>query len=71
MVEQARTLPGCDVEERAALYQEAFAEMNQDLPWLWINTSVVMSAAQPDLENWDPQAGYARWNMDGWAAEQR
>lgn len=71
LVEQARTLPGCDVEERAALYQEAFAELNHDLPWLWINTSVVMSAAQADLENWDPQPGYGRWNMDGWAAEQR
>ncbi len=71
LVQQARTLPGCDTAERAALYQEAFMELNHDLPWLWISTSIVMSAAQPDLQNWDPQAGYSRWNMDGWAAEQR
>lgn len=71
LVEQARTLPGCDTAERAALYQEAFAELNHDLPWLWISTSVVMSTAQADLQNWDPQAGYSRWNIDGWAAEPR
>lgn len=71
LVEQARTLSGCDTAERAALYQEAFAELNHDLPWLWISTSVVMSAAQPDVQNWNPQAGYSRWNIDGWAAEPR
>lgn len=68
IVMEARTLEGCDTEARAELYREAFHILNDELPWLWISTSVVMSAAQPDLENWDPQAGYARWNIDGWLA---
>jgi ABC-type transport system substrate-binding protein len=69
VTEKARTLPGCDVEERAALYKQAFAELNNDLPWLWISTSTVMSAAQADLENWEPLPGSSRWNLDGWAKE--
>lgn len=69
LVEQARVLPGCNVDERAVLYQEAFEILAEELPWLWLSTSTVTSAAQADVVNWDPQAGYSRWNIDGWTTQ--
>lgn len=71
LVEQARTLPGCDQEERAELYGQAFQILRDDLPWLFLSGSSVMLAAQPDVENWDPAPASSRWNITGWVAEQR
>lgn len=69
ILDEARTLPGCDLDARRTLYQEMYEILADELPWLWISTSTVMSAAQGNLENWDPQAGYSRWNIDAWTSQ--
>lgn len=33
---QARTLPGCDLDKRAALYKQVQAQLYADLPYIWI-----------------------------------
>ena len=71
LLEEARLLPGCDQAERAAIYGEMYEILADELPWLWLSTSTVMSAAQGNLENWDPQAGFARWNIDAWTSQSR
>jgi ribosomal protein L17 len=61
--------PGCDIEARKAMYQEVYEILADDLPWIWISTTVIQQAAQANVENWDPHlGGYhgARWNLDGW-----
>lgn len=70
LVEEARTLPGCDTDERAALYGEAFRILADELPWLFLSGSDVTSTAQANLENWDPAPAAFRWNITGWTAEQ-
>ena len=60
-----------DQAERAAIYGEMYEILADELPWLWLSTSTVMSAAQGNLENWDPQAGFARWNIDAWTSQSR
>jgi len=69
ILEEARTLPGCDQATRADLYGEMFEILRNDVPWLWISASTVYSVAQADLQNWDPQPGDGRWNIDGWFQE--
>lgn len=71
LIETARTLPGCDVDERKALYGEAYEILRDESPWIWLSTGEVLLAAQADVENWDPKAGGSRWNIDSWVAGER
>ncbi len=71
LIETARTLPGCDIEERKALYGEVYEILRDESPWIWLSTSEVLLAAQADVENWDPKAGGSRWNIDSWVAGER
>jgi len=57
---------GCDRETRAELYSEAYSILRDDTPWFWISTSIVVSAAQGDVENFDPRPGISFWNEDAW-----
>ena len=66
LIEDARNLPGCDVETRKAMYGEAYQILRDDTPWIWISTGNVLLAAQTNVENWAPRAGGARWNIDAW-----
>lgn len=69
LLNEARSLPGCDTEERKVKYQEVYEILADELPWIWISTTVVQQAAQGNVENWNPRlGGYhgARWNLDGW-----
>ena len=66
LIEEARNLPGCDVEARKAMYGEAYQILRDDSPWIWISTGNVLLAAQTNVENWAPRAGGSRWNIDAW-----
>ena len=66
LIEEARNLPGCDIETRKAMYGEAYQILRDDSPWIWISTGNVLLAAQTNIENWAPRAGGSRWNIDAW-----
>ena len=66
LIEEARNLPGCDVETRKAMYGEAYQILRDDSPWIWISTGNVLLAAQANVENWAPRPGGSRWNIDAW-----
>lgn len=66
LIEEARRLPGCDLETRKAMYGEAYQILRDDSPWIWISTGNVLLAAQANVENWSPRPGGSRWNIDAW-----
>jgi peptide/nickel transport system substrate-binding protein len=66
LMDEANTVPGCDQAARVELYQEAFAILREDVPWIWLNTSNVVIAAQPGVVNWDPRGQLASWNESSW-----
>jgi len=58
---------GCDQETRRPLYDEAYQILRDEVPWIWFNSSIVMRAAQPGVENWDPRPGIGGfWNENSW-----
>ena len=70
LIEDARNLPGCDVDTRREMYGEAYQILRDDSPWIWISTGNVLLAAQNNVENWAPRVGGSRWNIDAWTIEQ-
>lgn len=67
LMEQGKTIPGCDIEARKAIYQEANAILANDLPYLYLYAANVMYAAQGSVENWDPYPNFQQWNIDAWS----
>ena len=72
LLDEARSLPGCDVEERKAMYGEIYQILHDESPWIWIGFSNILIAAQPNIENWDPRPTTNQssfWNTDSWIIE--
>jgi peptide/nickel transport system substrate-binding protein len=66
LLEEARTVPGCDPEERAPLYFQSQQILRDEVPWMWLWQPNIMWVAQPNLMNWDPFPGHyeqIRWNL--------
>ena len=62
---------GCDLQARYDLYQEVLQILKEDSPWIWMNSTIVVGAAQPYVENFDPRPGIgALWNEDAWIVDQ-
>jgi ABC-type transport system substrate-binding protein len=66
LLEQARVLPGCNQDERRAMYWEAMDIIRDEMPWLPFGSSLVTYVAQTNVENWAPTIGVERWNIDSW-----
>jgi peptide/nickel transport system substrate-binding protein len=69
LLDEARDLPGCDQEERAALYGEVLEILREERPWEWIGIGQTLAVAQPYVQGWDPKPTAARqtaWNEDSW-----
>jgi peptide/nickel transport system substrate-binding protein len=69
LLDQARTLPGCDQAERKVLYDEVLQILHDESPWIWLGGAQVLSVAQPGVEGWapNPQAGLqTNYNIDSW-----
>lgn len=64
--DQARTLPGCDPEARAAIYREMQEIMQDELPYLWMYSISGMYAASASVQNWKPYAQQPYFNIDAW-----
>jgi peptide/nickel transport system substrate-binding protein len=64
--QQAKSLPGCDPAERAALYQEMQAIFQQDLPYVPLFVIDGMYAAGANVEGFGPYPSNLFWNVDSW-----
>lgn len=67
LLEEARTVPGCDQAVRAELYAQAQQILFEEQPYLYLMVSNVMFALQPNVENFMPRTFSRLWNMDAWA----
>ncbi len=67
LMEEARSLPGCDPVARKALYDRAQEIIREDLPIYIVTNSTVQYVAQPDLLNYDPRQSSLRWNITMWS----
>jgi peptide/nickel transport system substrate-binding protein len=68
LLQQARTMPGCDQEARAELYSQVQQILRDDAPWMWVATSIVPSIARGDIGNWNPIPGVGfLYNREAWA----
>ncbi|HUN09250.1 MAG TPA: ABC transporter substrate-binding protein [Aggregatilineales bacterium] len=66
LMDEAKTMPGCDQEARIDLYKQVQALLKNDVPWFWVNSSIVTVAAPADLANWNPTIASRQWNVDAW-----
>ena len=63
LYDQALALPGCDHEERKALYHEVSRILHDDLPWWWLFAPFSMYAEANSVQNWAPYAEVRYANM--------
>lgn len=66
LVERARSVPGCDPAERAALYHQLERLLQDDLPFLSLISPDEFYAAAPNVRGFAPRSGDALWNVDSW-----
>jgi peptide/nickel transport system substrate-binding protein len=64
LMKKARTLPGCDLEERKKLYFRVQEIVREELPWYFLNWSMVPQVYNKDLKNFDPRPFGALWNLE-------
>ena len=68
---QAKTLPGCDPAERAALYGQMQEIFQNDLPYVPLFTIDGMYAAGADVQGFGPYPSNLFWNVDSWNVVQQ
>lgn len=66
LLQQAKTLPGCDPAERKVLYDRVQEIIREELPFYFVNTSLVPIAMQNNVENWNPTEHSVKWNIPAW-----
>jgi peptide/nickel transport system substrate-binding protein len=64
---QAASVPGCGRDDRIDLYKQAMKIIYDEQPYMFLFSTVVMVAAQPNVEGWDPLPYNANWNLDAWS----
>ena len=65
-LEQARTVPGCDLDQRAALYRQAQAALWEDLPYLWIDVPRTVVALRARIGGANPGPWGLWYNIHQW-----
>jgi len=65
--EQARALPGCDQDERAAIYGQMQEIAQFDTPYIFLFVRNGFYAVSSDVEGFDPFASQLYWNVDTWS----
>lgn len=66
LMQQARTLPGCDPDERAAIYHEIQSILQEDQPYLWLFAPDEMVVASGGVQGFDPLPNAPLWNIRSW-----
>lgn len=64
---EARTLPGCDVEKRKALYAQAQRIVQDDTPYIFLFVRNGFYATRSNVEGFDPYPSQPFWNVSTWA----
>jgi peptide/nickel transport system substrate-binding protein len=67
LMRQANTVPGCDPEERAAIYAEIQAKLQADLPYVPLFVINGQYAARSTVEGFAPYPSQLYWNVDTWS----
>ena len=65
--EQARLLPGCDVEARKELYNQAQRIVQEDTPYIFLFVRNGFYAVRNNVEGFDPFPAQMWWNVDTWS----
>jgi ABC-type transport system substrate-binding protein len=63
---EAETVPGCEVTARQELYQQVQAILHDEIIGLGLYTPQTVVAAQPSLQNFNPQPGQMLWQVTEW-----
>jgi peptide/nickel transport system substrate-binding protein len=66
LVSKSQALPGCDMAERKKLLDRAQEIIHDEVPWYFINYSMVPFVALADLKNYEPKRFGVQWNLDAW-----
>ncbi|MCY3831933.1 MAG: ABC transporter substrate-binding protein [Chloroflexi bacterium] len=66
--DQARVVPGCDTETRAALYEQAQEILFNDMPYFYMYVSEAMTAVLPGTMNWNPTPFSRTYSIDAWVS---
>jgi peptide/nickel transport system substrate-binding protein len=66
VMQEAATVPGCDFDQRKALYSRAQTILQQDQPYVFLFVQNGMYAAAADIEGFDPRANHPLWNSGSW-----
>ena len=63
---QAHAVPGCDLDQRAALYRRAQATLIEDAPYVWIDVPRTVVALQSRLGGVNPGPWSLWYNVHEW-----
>lgn len=61
---------GCDPEVRRELYLQSQQILFDELPYIYLWVGENMTAAQPNLINWNPTAFSRTYSLDAWAVDE-
>lgn len=67
---EAKTVPGCAVEDRAALYHQIQEILQNDQPYLWLFAQGGFYAANAAVEGFGPYPNEMYWNVETWSVAQ-
>jgi peptide/nickel transport system substrate-binding protein len=66
LVSKSQALPGCDMAERKKMLDRAQEIIHDEVPWYFLNYSMVPFVALADLKNYEPKRFAVQWNLDAW-----
>jgi peptide/nickel transport system substrate-binding protein len=69
LMEQARTVAGCDPAERAKIYAEIQKVMQEDLPYVPLYTIEGYYGATAAVNGFGPYPSQLYWNVDTWSVK--
>jgi len=67
LMEQARTLPGCDPTARAKIYAQIQEQLQKDLPYVPLFAQNGMYAARKNVNGFAPYPSQEFWNVETWS----
>ncbi|MFW5748229.1 MAG: hypothetical protein ACOCYT_01310, partial [Chloroflexota bacterium] len=68
--EQALTVPGCALEERAEIYYRMQEIMQEEMPYIWLFVQNGFYASRTSVNGFDPFPSQLWWNVDTWTVSQ-
>jgi peptide/nickel transport system substrate-binding protein len=66
LLDEAKTVPGCDPEARAEIYGQVQEILHRDVPYLFLYSVNGMYAWRTDLQGAEPYPANLYWNINQW-----